>query len=52
MYLAKEQLEKKRLVIQHVKAEGMVADGSSKPLEGEDYQQFRRVVQGISSTTG
>jgi hypothetical protein len=52
MHLAKEQLEKKRLVIQHVKAEGMVAYGASKPLKGEDYQQFCRVVQGISSTTG
>jgi hypothetical protein len=52
MHLAKEQLEKKRLLIQHVKAEGMVADGATKPLEGEDYQTFCRVVQGISSTTG
>ncbi len=52
MHLAKEQLEKKRLMIQHVKAEGMVADGASKPLEGEDYQNYHRVVQGISSTTG
>ncbi len=52
MHLAKEQLEEKRLKIQHVKAEGMVADGASKPLEGEDYQQFRRVVQGMNYTTG
>jgi hypothetical protein len=52
MHLAKEQLKKKHLVIQHVKAEGMVADGASKPSEGEDYQNFCRVVQGISSTTG
>jgi hypothetical protein len=52
MHLAKEQLQKKRLVIQHVKAEGMVADGAYKPLEGEDYQINHRVVQGISCTTG
>ncbi len=51
MHLAQEQLEEKRLKIQHVKAEGMVADGASKPLEGEDYQQFRRVVQGMNYTT-
>jgi hypothetical protein len=52
MHLVKEQLEKKCMVIQHTRAEGMVADGASKPLEGEDYINYCRVVQGISHTTG
>jgi hypothetical protein len=49
MHLAKEQIEKKRLVVKYTKAEDMVADGASKPLEGEDFLTYRRAVQG---TTG
>jgi hypothetical protein len=49
MHLAKEQIEKKRLVVKYTKAKDMVADGASKPLEGEDFLTYRRAVQG---TTG
>ncbi len=51
MHLTKESLEKKQLLIKHTKAEGMIADGASKPLEGKELNTYRRVVQGISSTT-
>jgi hypothetical protein len=52
MHLAKESLEKKQLLIKHTKAEGIYADGASKPLEGDEFNNYRRVVQGIHHTTG
>ncbi len=33
-----------------MKTKGMVVDGALKPLEGVDYQNFARVVQGETPT--
>ncbi len=52
MHLAKESLEKKQFLIKHTKAEGMYADGASKPLEGEEFSKYRRIVQGTHHITG
>jgi hypothetical protein len=52
MHLAKENLEKKWLLIKNTRAEEMVVDRASKPLEGEEFTNYHRVVQGISHTTG
>ncbi len=49
MHLAKEQVDKKRLIIKYTKAEDMVADGASKPVEGENFLNYCRVILG---TTG
>jgi hypothetical protein len=40
MHLAKEAVDLKRLIIKHCRAELMIADGLTKPLEGIDFQQF------------
>jgi hypothetical protein len=52
MHLAEESLEEKQLLIKHTKAKGMYADGALNPLEGEEFNKYRRVEQGISHTTG
>jgi len=45
MHLAKEAVDLKHLIIRHCRAELMMADGLTKPLEGVEFQQF---LQGLA----
>jgi hypothetical protein len=45
MHLAKEAVDMVRLVIKHCKAEMMIADGLTKPLDGSDFTKF---IQGLN----
>jgi hypothetical protein len=42
MHLAKEAVDMNRLIIKHCKAESMIADGFTKPLDGNDFTKFIR----------
>jgi hypothetical protein len=45
MHLAKEAVDMVHLVIKHCKAELMIADGLTKPLDGSDFTKF---IQGLN----
>jgi hypothetical protein len=40
MHLGKEAVDMNRLVIRRCKAKLMIADGSTKPLDGRNFNQF------------
>ncbi len=40
MHLVKEVVEMKRIIIKPCKANSMITDGFTKPLEGIEFQQF------------
>jgi hypothetical protein len=40
MHLAKEAVDMKHLIIRHCKAELMITDGSTKPLDASEFKQF------------
>jgi hypothetical protein len=51
LHLAKENLEERRMLVQHIKMDGMIADGESKPLKGKDCIKSCTFVQGSFNHT-
>jgi hypothetical protein len=54
MHLAKEAVDLQRLIIKHCRAELMIADGLTKPLEGVEFQKFLQglVIFDLEKATG
>jgi hypothetical protein len=46
MNLGREAVEEKRATIVHVLAEGMKADGFSKPYDTAEHKPFAEMIQG------
>jgi hypothetical protein len=52
MHSSEENLAERHILIQHTKVEAMIANGTSRPLEGKDYIKYCRVVKGGFNSTG
>ncbi len=46
MNLGKEMIEKNRASVEYMKAEGMIADGFSKPYDPAEHRIFAASIQG------
>ncbi len=46
MNLVKEVVEEKRVQVEHIRTKKMVADGSTKPLEGVEFTFFQWAIMG------